>query len=51
MKEMSDPFFANIRKTNADTFEVTIDINIMRFEGWKEGDTLRLIAQKVGKKE
>ena len=47
MKEYSDPFFAEIRVTSVGTFEVTIPINTIKFEGWKKGDKLRLVGKKV----
>ena len=48
--EMSDGFIAIIRG-NGESVLVTIPIRMVEFMGWKEGDELRLTAQKVLKKE
>jgi hypothetical protein len=49
--EYSDAFYATLRKTNAGTYEVTIPVRNIRFEGWEEGDELKLIAKRLKKKE
>lgn len=47
MEELSDSFFADIRKTKVGTYEITIPIEIIRFEKWKKGETLKLMGRRV----
>ena len=46
-EKQSDPFFAEIRETAVGTFEVTIPIRNIKYEGWKRGDTLKITAAKI----
>ena len=47
MMEAVDVFFATVRKTVAGSYEITIPIRNIKYEGWKEGDDLKVFAMKV----
>ena len=48
---VSDAFYVKVRKTEIGTYETTIPIKVIRFEGWKHGDELRIIAEKIKMKK
>ena len=49
MVEYCDSFLAKVRKANKNScsLEITLDYKVVKFEGWKEGDELRIVARKV----
>ena len=51
VNELSEPFFGEIRETAVGTFEVTIPIRTIKFEGWQKGDTLKITATKLEPKK
>jgi len=49
--EENNPFYATVRKTVAGSYEITIPIKHIKFEGWEEGSELRVTANKVTPKK
>ena len=48
----SDAFYVLVRKVSQDgSYVVTLPKKNVEFEGWNEGDNLKIIAKKVVKKE
>ena len=45
--EINNTFFATVRKTVPGTYEITIPIKNIKFEGWEEGDELKVFAVKI----
>jgi len=46
MKEYCNEFFATVRK-DGDSLVVTIPSRVIKFEGWKLGDELKITGKKV----
>ena len=49
--KMCDPFLAELRDSGNGTFEITVPMRTVNFEGWSKGTLLRVIAEKVEPKE